>query len=205
MKTHLLSVTLAALLAGCSTVTMMDGSEGPLSSNDCDVAVFQTQAQAAKLGPIDELCTIEGSSAPGFDHSVQAAIAKHKGKACGCGAAAVYVQSRSPATFSGPATVSLVAFRYIGASGRTSPGGQQPPPALPETNRQAPPVLAASDTERAKVAQVLSEQRFPLVGEPVRFKQKGSLTYYEARGAGGRLTQVVCETAGKCRVRTADD
>lgn len=64
--------------------------------------------------------------------------------------------------------------------------------------------VAPPDAETLKVVQFLSDSGFPLVGQPVRFKQKGSVTLYEARGAGGRLTQVACE-AGACRVRTIHD
>jgi hypothetical protein len=69
--------------------------------------------------------------------------------------------------------------------------------------KMAEPVVT-KDAETAKVVQVLADNGFPLVGEPVRFKQKGNLTFYEARGTGGRLTQVVCES-GVCRSRTIND
>ena len=64
--------------------------------------------------------------------------------------------------------------------------------------------VVTTDAETAKVVQFLSDTGFPLVGQPVPFKQKGNLTFYEARGTGGRLTQVVCE-AGVCRLRTVYD
>lgn len=202
MKLPIVSVL---VLSACSSVTMMDGSSGPVSEAACDVRVFQTQAQAMKQGSIDELCTIEGTSAPGFDHSVPAAIAKHKDKACGCGATAVYIQSRSqPGIFSGPATVSMVAFRYVGAPapafGAAQPVVRPDSPAAARAAGAAP----TPDAEAATVVRVLTDSGFPLVGQPVRFKQKGNVTLYEARGAGGRLTQVACE-AGACRVRTIHD
>jgi|GEM_PF-1926399 hypothetical protein len=190
------------VIAGCSSVIMMDGSEGPMSDKSCDVRVFQTHAQALKQGPIDELCTIEGTSAPGFDHSVPAAIAKHKDKACGCGATGVYVQSRSqPGVLSGPATVSMVAFRYVSQAPQRSAATQ--PSAKLAVNPAA--AMATTDAETAKVVQVLVASGFPLVGEPLRFKQIGGRGFYEARGAQGQVTQVVCDAAGGCRIRTIYD
>lgn len=199
-----LQLAIVLVVSGCSSVTMMDGSEGPISDKACDVRVYQTQAQALKQGPIDELCTIEGTSAPGLDHSVPAAIAKHKDKACGCGATGVYVQSRSqPGIFSGPATVSMVAFRYVDTSPQKSTPVATVQPAPPIAVKTANAVVTM-DAETAKVVQFLSDTGFPLVGNPVRFKQLGNVTFYEAWGAGGRLTQVVCES-GVCRARTIHD
>ena len=200
-----LAPALAVLISACSSVTMMGGSDVPVSEAACDVRVYQTQAQALKQGPIDELCTIEGTSAPGFDHSVPAAIAKHKGKACGCGATGVYVQSRSqPGIFSGPATVSMVAFRYASSAPPKTTAGIPPAPQAAPVSAKPADAALATDAEAAKVVQVLADTGFPLVGQPVRFKQKGNVTLYEARGTGGRLTQVACES-GACGVRTIHD
>lgn len=60
-----------------------------------------------------------------------------------------------------------------------------------------------ADQEMEKVVQLLSDQRFPLSGDPVRFKTLSGRTYYEAKG-GGRLTQVICQD-GSCRIRTIYD
>lgn len=88
----------------------------------------------------------------------------------------------------------------------------QPPPAAaiasPSAARPAPaaqPVPAAPDAERAQVAKVLADSGFPLSGAPVRFKQSGGRSFYEARGTGGQLTQVICDPATGCRLRTAHD
>lgn len=202
-----LQFAIALAVSGCSSVTMMDGSEGPISDKACDVRVYQTQAQALKQGPIEELCIITGDSSFSFVHNANVAIEKHKSKACGCGANAVYIESRSPpAGFNGPATVSMVAFRYV-----NSPPQKPTPVAVVQPVQPIAPVAVktadaavTTDAETAKVAQFLSDTGFPLVGEPVRFKQKGNLTFYEARGTGGRLTQVVCES-GACRLRTVHD
>lgn len=99
------------------------------------------------------------------------------------------------------------------------PPAASPPLAAPQP---APPAAAASqpatrpaqfaqpapdapDAERAKVAQVLADSGFPLSGEPVRFKQSGGRSFYEARGTGGQLTQVVCDAATGCRLRSVYD
>lgn len=103
----------AFIISGCSSVTLMDGSESPLQNTGaCNVTVYQTRAQATKRGEIEELCIISGSSSGSFNHSVSTAIEKHKSKACSCGASAVYVESRREATLD-VATVTLVAFRYL--------------------------------------------------------------------------------------------
>ncbi len=202
-----LQLAIVLVVSGCSSVTMMDGSEGPISDKACDVRVYQTQAQALKQGPIEELCIIAGDSSFSFVHTANVAIEKHKNKACACGATAVYIESRSPpAGFNGPATVSMVAFRYISTPPQKSAPVAVVQSAQPMTlvaAKTADPV-AAQDAETAKVVQFLSDAGFPLVGNPVRFKQLGNVTFYEAWGAGGRLTQVVCES-GVCRARTIHD
>ncbi len=199
-----LQLAIVLVVSGCSSVTMMDGSEGPISDKVCDVRVYQTRAQALKQGAIEELCIIAGDSGFSFVHNANVAVEKHKSKACACGANAVYIESRSPpAGFNGPATVSMVAFRYV----NSSPSKPTPVPVA----QLAPPIavktadaVSPQDAETAKVIQFLSDTGFPLVGEPVRFKQKGNLTFYEARGKGGRLTRVVCES-GACRLGTVYD
>lgn len=202
-----LQLAIVLFVSGCSSVTMMDGSEGPISDKACDVRVYQTQAQALKQGPIEELCIITGDSSFSFVHNANVAVQKHKSKACACGGNAVYIESRSPpAGFNGPATVSMVAFRYVNAAPQNSTPAavvQPAKPMVPVTAKTADPVVT-QDAETAKVVQLLADTGFPLVGNPVRFKQQGNRTFYEARGTGGRLTQVVCET-GACRLRTIYD
>lgn len=201
MKLPIVSVL---VLSACSSVTMMDGSDGPVSETACDVRVFQTQAQAMKQGAIEELCIITGDTSLRFPHHSSEAIAKHKDKACGCGASNVYVQSRLDGDIGMQGQVTMVAFRYVGApasaSGAAQPVVRQDP--LPAA--RAAGAAPAPDAETDAVVRVLADSGFPLVGQPVRFKQKGNVTLYEARGAGGRLTQVACE-AGACRVRTIHD
>lgn len=69
---------------------------------------------------------------------------------------------------------------------------------------KAPEGVPTQDAETAKVVQVLNDTGFPVIGDPVRFKQKGKLTFYEARGTGGKITQVACDS-GICRLRTIYD
>lgn len=187
---------------------MMDGSEGQVTEGTCDVNVYQTRAQALKGGEIDELCIITGTSIPSFVHTYEVAVAKHKDKACACGANAVYIESRSPpAGFNGPATVSMVAFRYVSGPSTSSQQKFTPttsaPAARPVGAKTIAPVVAA-DAETVKVVQFLEDSGFVVVGEPFRFKQKNNLNYYEARGSGRQITQVVCE-AGICRLRSIHD
>jgi hypothetical protein len=101
----------ALILAGCSSVEVISSAD-QVPEGKCKVTVYQTRAQAAKHGEIDELCIISGSSSGSFDHSVATAIAKHKDKACACGATNVFVESRSEASLD-VAKVTMIAFRYV--------------------------------------------------------------------------------------------
>jgi hypothetical protein len=108
-----LAIVGCILLIGCSSIESIGDS--PVHSarlETCNVTVYQTYQQAIRLGPIEELCIINGTSSGGFSHTVQTAINKHKSKACRCGATNVYIQSRSDSGWD-VATVSLVAFRYL--------------------------------------------------------------------------------------------
>lgn len=83
-----------------------------------------------------------------------------------------------------------------------------PPPVatnLANQNRQANSITPDANSETAMVVRLLTDQGIPFVGDPVRFKQKGNLSYYEARGPKGNITQVVCESGGACRLRTIHD
>lgn len=200
------TLLLPLFLTACSTVTMMDGSEGPLSDTTCNVRVFQTQAQALKQGAIEEVCIITGDTSFRFSHHSSEAIAKHKSKACACGANNVYVQSRMDGDIGMQGQVTMVAFRF---ANETPPSYQtnSRTQATNSANQASPVTNKAGDvnSETAKVIQLLTDQGIPYVGNPVRFKQKGNLSYYEARGAKGNTTQVVCESGGVCRLRTIHD
>lgn len=111
MKALLITTYLA--LVGCTSVTTMDGRDlTSVPSSSCDVTVYQTYQQAIAGGPIEELCVINGTSSWSFVHTSATAIAKHKDKACACGANRVYVQSRHDTGGWDLATVTMVAFRY---------------------------------------------------------------------------------------------
>jgi hypothetical protein len=105
-----ISMTLFFLLAGCSSVEIIS-TAAPIADANCQVRVWQTQAQALKGGAIDELCIINGTSSGSFSHTIATAIEKHKNKACACGASDVYVESRTQSGMD-VATVTLVAFKY---------------------------------------------------------------------------------------------
>lgn len=110
MKTFILSL-LALALGACSSVEMINS---PTTSSDggCTVTVWPTRAQAVKRGELEELCIINGTSAFSFSHTVATAIAKHKSKACECGASNVYIESRRETGLE-VATVTMVAFRFV--------------------------------------------------------------------------------------------
>ena len=100
------------LLNACTSMTRIDTSvNGEIPHDKCNVTVYQTLRQAEKGGTIKELCIISGTSSGSFSHTIETAIAKHKDKACQCGASKVYVESRSVGGW-GLAKVTLVAFEY---------------------------------------------------------------------------------------------
>lgn len=200
------TLLLPLFLTACSTVTMMDGSDGPLSDSTCNVRVFQTQAQAIKQGPIEEVCIITGDTVPSFNHHSSVAIERHKSKACACGANNVYVQSRTDGDFNMKGQATMVAFRFTNETPPTY-RNNAPAPASNSANQPSPVTSKTGDanSETAKVIQLLTDQGIPYVGDPTRFKQKGNLSYYEARGPKGNTTQVVCESGGACRLRTIHD
>lgn len=101
-----------AALSACSSVERIEGAAATPLSDNCNVRVFQTLAQAQKGGEIAELCIINGTSSGSFSHTIRTAIDKHKSKACACGADKVYVESRTQSGLD-VATVTMVAFRYV--------------------------------------------------------------------------------------------
>src|SRR5574340_507882 len=109
MRVQIVLLT-AAMAAGCSSVDVI--SAAPPIQGRCDVTVYQTRAQALKHGAIEELCIINGTSSGSFSHTIATAIEKHKSEACACGATNVYVGSRQETGWQ-PASVSMVAFRYV--------------------------------------------------------------------------------------------
>jgi hypothetical protein len=196
-----------AALYGCSSVTMMDGSAGQATEGSCNVRVYQTHAQALKGGEIEELCVISGDTSLRFSHHSSEAIAKHKSKACACGADSVYVMSRMDGTIQMQGQATMVAFRYVKATSKkyepaTTTGDHLPAlqPNRSDALKNVEPAVS-KDTETSTVVQFLAENGFAVVGKPFRFKQQDNLNYYEARGPGGQITQVVCES-GVCRLRT---
>ena len=105
------TIAAALALSACSTIETMGGQTITASSDaPCNVRVYGTYQQAVKAGPIEELCVISGTSAPGWSNTVAAAVEKHKSKVCACGGEAAYIQSRSGTVFSA-ASVTMVAFK----------------------------------------------------------------------------------------------
>lgn len=113
---------IAASAAGCSSVEVIASSPA-IPEGQCSVAVYQTRGQALKAGAIDELCVISGTSSGSFSHTVATAIQKHKGKACGCGATRVFIESRAQSGWD-VATVTLIAFRYQDSALEAVPASQ---------------------------------------------------------------------------------
>lgn len=97
-------------IAGCSSSVAVLIPAPPVAGV-CEVAIFQTRAQAVERGAIEELCIVSGSSSGSFRHNIATAIEKQKDEICQCGATNAYVESRSDSGLS-VATATLVGFRY---------------------------------------------------------------------------------------------
>lgn len=111
---RLLAMLSVVTMSACSTVTSMDGRDISQDNvpSSCNARIWQTYQSAIEQGPISELCVITGQSSFTFSHTVATAIEQNKARICACGAREAYIQSRGEITaFSGPATVTLVAFR----------------------------------------------------------------------------------------------
>lgn len=112
MNIKYIGLLILIVIGGCaSTVDMINGSKVNLSASDCVVTIHQTQRQAEKKGPIEELCMVKESS--GVFFSIASAIEENKKLICQCGATEAYVQSSSGDGFWTPVTVTLVGFKYF--------------------------------------------------------------------------------------------
>lgn len=84
MKTRIALFITAFLATACSSIEMIDGAATAPLADTCNVSIYQTRRQAEKLGQIEEVCIVIGTSSGSFSHTVQTAIAKHKSKICQC-------------------------------------------------------------------------------------------------------------------------
>lgn len=103
----------ASIFLSCSTTTVTQIGPETYTKGNCTVTVYQTRAEAEKLGKIIEACVVSGSSVPGFDHSPEGAIKKNIKGVCGCGATKAYVESRhtdNDMGFKGASHVTMVGF-----------------------------------------------------------------------------------------------
>lgn len=110
MKTRIALFITAFLATACSSVEMIDGAATAPLADTCNVSIYQTRRQAEKLGQIEEVCIVNGTSSGSFSHTVQTAIAKHKSKICQCGTNKAYIESRRESGLE-VATVTLIGFR----------------------------------------------------------------------------------------------
>lgn len=106
---------LVLLICGCarSTVYMADKVE-TFTSGNCSVQVFYSQRTVQELGATREVCTVEGSSAASFDHSLEGAIKKNLKALCNCGVDMAYIKSQQREAewgFQGVSYVTLVGFK----------------------------------------------------------------------------------------------
>ncbi|MES2625936.1 MAG: hypothetical protein V4628_11710 [Pseudomonadota bacterium] len=104
-----------ALMQGCATTVVENLSAvETYSSGSCEVTVYQSQAMAQSKGQIIEACSVSGSSAFSFDHTLEGAIKKNIDEVCGCGVTEAYVESRqreSELGMRGVSYVTLIGFR----------------------------------------------------------------------------------------------
>lgn len=102
------------VLAGCATgSTRMVGDTVTYTSGSCKVTVYQTRQQAVENGLSKEVCVVEGTSAPSFDHSIEGAIKNNIAKLCKCGVSKAYVSTahtQASMGIKGVSHVNLVGF-----------------------------------------------------------------------------------------------
>ena len=95
MKKHILTSIVFIFIAGCATTEVEMLNEATEYTNGaCSVMVYPTKALAMEKGLTTEVCSVVGSSVPGWDHSLNGAIKKNIKKVCECGASAAYIQSQ---------------------------------------------------------------------------------------------------------------
>jgi hypothetical protein len=110
----LLVASMIVFLGACSSVTPINQTY-VVDKGDCPVTVYQSKNAAEKIGEIEELCVIEGtSSASGaiLYHRPEDAIRKHARKACECGADSFYIRSQAMSGMA-LASATMVAFKYV--------------------------------------------------------------------------------------------
>jgi hypothetical protein len=96
-----------------STVYMADKAQ-TFEKGDCSIQVFYSKQAVDDLGPVREVCVVEGSSAASFDHSQDGAIRKNLSALCKCGVDMAYVSSShrdNDMGFKGISYVTLIGFK----------------------------------------------------------------------------------------------
>lgn len=111
--TILMPLTVLCACSSTPTVYMADKVQ-TFQKGNCSIQVFYSKQAVDELGPIREVCVVEGTSAASFDHSQDGAIKKNLSALCNCGVDMAYVKSShrdSDLGFKGASHVSLVGFR----------------------------------------------------------------------------------------------
>ena len=103
------SVIVALSLSACSTSTIRYTNQiETFNHGNCSIQVFYSKSTALEAGPIKEICTVEGSSAMSFDHSLEGAIKKNVPALCKCGVEMAYISSHHTGSELGMRSVSYV-------------------------------------------------------------------------------------------------
>lgn len=111
---YLLLFTLTLTACTSSVVIPYEG-KNTYTKGSCTVEVYNSMEYAQEFGTVAKVCTVSGSSARSFDHSVNGAIKKNIKKICGCGASKAYIVSTSQENdlgMKGVTNITLVGFRY---------------------------------------------------------------------------------------------
>ncbi len=185
---HIMLCASVLMLAGCASPYMWAKQGATPADYDRDLARCRYEAAAATAGYSTGRAapTMSGAIAQGFG----------EGMAIGMRRSELIDLCLQANGYSKRPTHNAVAAPQAVAMAPASSSTNVAPPSQAQTVRPA-------DQEMEKVVQLLADQKFPLSGDPVRFKSVSGRTYYEAKG-GGRLTQVICQD-GACRIRTIYD
>lgn len=94
MRISLLIYALMPALFSCASTTIYSPNKiQTFNSGSCAVQVFYSPKAAQQLGNFQEVCTVEGTSAMSFDHSLDGAIQKNTKALCSCGVDIAYLSA----------------------------------------------------------------------------------------------------------------
>lgn len=112
--TALSILSLTTLISCSSSTTRYTNQINTFKKGSCSVQIFYSKSTAEDAGPIQEVCTVEGSTAFSFDHSLEGAVKKNLPALCACGVDMAYIathHTQSDMGLKGVTHVNLVGFK----------------------------------------------------------------------------------------------